>query len=216
MLKRAFILANGDPPSPALAQRIAGQADLRIVTDGAVHKAVHLGIVPDILCGDFDSVDLEAAQSSFPSVAVVPTPDQEFADLEKAILVASQRGAMEAAILGALGGRMDHTLSSFALLMRYAGMLSLRLLDDRGATWVIKGKERQSFAANPGDTVSLITFTGADVSIAGVGWPLDRFMLDPGTHGVSNVAAQSQVDVRVDMGVVFITHLSAMPQGFVE
>ena len=215
MLKRALILANGDPPSPALAQRIAREADIRIVADGAVHKAVPLGIAPDILCGDFDSVDMEAARRSFPSVAVVPTPDQDFADLEKAILVALQRGAMEAAILGALGGRMDHTLSSFALLSRYAGMLSLRLLDDRGATWVIRGKERQSFAASPGDTVSLITFTGADVSITGVEWPLDRFMLDPGTHGVSNVAAQTEVTVRVDMGTVFITHLSALPQAFV-
>lgn len=215
-MKRVLILANGDSPSSALAQRIASQADARIVTDGAVHKAHLLGIVPDILCGDFDSVDMEAAQRDFPSVAVVPTPDQEFADLEKAIVVARQRGAGEAAILGALGGRMDHTLSSFALLLHYANILSLRLLDDRGVTWAIKGRKRQSFSADPGDTVSLVTFTGADVSITGVEWPLDRFMLYPGTHGVSNVAAQTQVTVRVDMGTVFVTHLSASPQGFVE
>ncbi len=211
---RVLILANGDPPSPELAQHVAREAHLRIVTDGAAHKAAPLGIVPDVLCGDFDSVDLEAAQRAFPNVTVVPTPDQEFADLEKAILVARERGATSIAILGALGGRMDHTLSSFALVQQYALVLPVRLLDERGVTWAMIGKCRQSIAANPGDTISLVTFTSATVSIEGVQWPLDHFALRPGTHGVSNIAAQTQVVVTVETGGVFVTHLSSAPKGF--
>ena len=214
-MKRVLILANGEMPSPALAQRVAREADLQIVTDGAANHALRLGIVPDIVCGDFDSVDMEAVQREFPAVSVVPTPDQEFADLEKAIQVARTRGALDVAILGALGGRMDHTLSSFALLQKYANELSLRLLDDRGATWALKSRPGQSFVTFPGDTVSLVTFTGAIVSIEGVQWPLDRFTLHPGTHGVSNVAIEKKVRVRLEMGIVFITHLSSSPQEFV-
>ena len=213
---RVLILANGDPPSPELAQHVAGEADLRIVTDGAAHKAAQLGIVPDVLCGDFDFVDLEAAQRAFPAVTVVPTPDQEFADLEKALILARERGATSIAILGALGGRMDHTLSSFALVQQYAPFLPARLLDERGVTWAMMGKCRQSITANSGDTISLVTFTGATVSIEGVHWPLEHFALRPGTHGVSNVAAQSQVVVTVEIGSVFITHLTLSPQPFVK
>lgn len=213
---RVLILANGDPPSPALAQRVAEEADRIMAADGAAHKAAGLGIVPHVLCGDFDSVNLTEARTLFPNVAIVPTPDQEFADLEKAILLAREQGATRIAIMGALGGRMDHTLSSFALLQQYTPLLPVRLLDNHGVTWGMCSETEQAVTANPGETISLVTFTGATVSIAGVHWPLDHFALRPGTHGVSNVAAQSPVVIRVETGSVFVTHLTSEPQAFPE
>ena len=211
---RVLILADGDPPSPALAQRVAREADLFLAADGAAHKAVTLGVTPDIICGDFDSVRLEEIHATFPHIEVVPTPNQDAADLEKAVLLALARGATQIAILGATGGRMDHTLTSFALLARYAEAVRLRLLDNVSAMWALTEGEDCAFAATPGETVSLITFTGVTVSIAGVRWPLDDFPLQPGTLGVSNVAAETTVQVRARNGGVFVVHLTPQPVAF--
>ena len=225
---RVLILADGDAPSPALAQRLARQADLCIATDGAAHKATALGITPDIVCGDFDSIDLQAIRVAFPAAEIVPTPDQSRADLEKGLLLAQTRGATALAILGATGGRMDHTLSSFALLQRYAQSLPTCLVADRpvdapdkkeqphcaAVTWAVTEGHRCIFSTIPGETVSLVSFTDATVSIQGVRWPLTAYTLAPGTQGVSNVAAAAQIVVEVHSGSVFLIHLSPQPAGF--
>src|SRR5262245_45458987 len=115
-----LILANGEPPSEALAQALSSCHDLLIATDGAAHRAAGLRLTPDIICGDFDSVQLEVARQEFPIAEFYPTPDQEQGDLEKAIQLALERGADAITILGAGGGRIDHTLANFALLLRYS------------------------------------------------------------------------------------------------
>ena len=211
---RVLILADGDPPSAFLAQRVAAEADLFLAADGAAHKAAALGVTPDIICGDFDSARLDEARAAFPRAEIAPTPDQDCADLEKAVLLARERGATRIALLGATGGRMDHTLTSFALLVRYAAEFPLRLLDDVSVAWALADGQQCAFAARSGETVSLITFEGVTVSIAGVRWPLDAFPLQPGTRGVSNVADGSQVRVQAQNGSVFVVHFSPRPAAF--
>ena len=72
---RVLILVNGEPPSEELAQRLAGEHDRVFATDGAAHRAVGLGLTPDVICGDFDSVNLDVAKAEFPRAEFVPTPD---------------------------------------------------------------------------------------------------------------------------------------------
>ncbi len=205
---RVLILADGDPPAPALARRVAGEADVCIAADGAAHKAILLGITPDIVCGDFDSARLEEVRAAFPHAAIVPTPDQSAADLEKAIALARERGATQIALLGATGGRLDHTLTSFSLLRAYAEMMPVCLLDDASTVRVLVGGQEHKFVAVPGETVSLVTFEDAVVSIAGVEWPLDHSALSPGTRGVSNIARNAQVIVHAHAGSVYVIHFS--------
>lgn len=211
---RVMILADGDPPSPALAQRVADEADVCIAADGAAHKAILLGITPDIVCGDFDSARLEEIRVAFPHTEIVPTPDQNAADLEKAINLSCERGATQIALLGATGGRLDHTLTSFSLLRAYADTLPICLLDDHSTVRALTGEQTYTFAAASGETVSLVTFEDAVISIMGVEWPLDHFALSPGTRGVSNIARDTQVVVYAHTGSVYVIHFSPQSMPF--
>jgi thiamine pyrophosphokinase len=206
MSLKVLILANGDPPSAELAQRLAQEHDLLLATDGAAHSAASLGVTPDIICGDFDSVDLAAARRDFPRAEIVPTPDQNHADLEKALLLARERGATAVTILGAGGGRIDHLFANFALLLRYGCDLPLCIADDASRVWPVCGAF--TLAAEAGDTVSLIALeSGVCVSIRGVKWELHEENLLPGTLGVSNVAAGSEVCVEAHRGRLLLCHL---------
>ena len=211
---RVLILADGDPPSSALARRVAGEAECVIAADGAAHKAVLLGITPDIVCGDFDSARLDEVKAAFPHVEIVPTPRQDAADLEKAIELARQRGASQIALLGATGGRIDHTLTSFSLLRAYADRLPICLLDEASVVRALASGQSFTFASVLGETVSLVTFELSNVSLSGVQWPLDRFALAPGTLGVSNVAQDTRVVVHAHTGSVFLIHFSPAPAAF--
>src|SRR5207247_9162337 len=133
---RVLILANGDPPTAALAQELASCHDLLIATDGAAHRAVGLRLSPHIICGDFDSAKRDVAQREFPAAEILPTPDQDRGDLEKAVFLALDRGATSLTIIGAAGGRIDHTLANFSLLVRFRDC-PICIADAFGVTYAV-------------------------------------------------------------------------------
>ncbi len=210
---RVLILANGEPPSSEWAQRIATEHDLLLATDGAAHRAVGLGLVPDILCGDFDSIQLDVAHAEFPNARFIPTPDQEQADLEKALQVAQAQGATAVTIIGATGNRLDHTLSAFAILLRHHRELPLCLRDENSAIIAVSGTEETPgecvLSTEMEDTISLLSFDGlARITLTGVRWPLRDERLQYATRGISNLAAADRVSVQVWGGAILVCHLN--------
>ncbi len=209
---RVLILANGEAPSLRLLKRLAESHDLILATDGAAHYAIEKGVAPHIICGDFDSVHLGRVKAAFPTAEFLPTPNQDRADLEKALHIAQERGAKSVTITGAAGGRVDHLLANFALLLRYHLEFSLCIVDDFSEVRALSGGSGEPneivLQTAPGDTISLISPGGdARVSLLGVQWTLEDYLLPIGTMGVSNVAIEERVTVRVEGGTLFLCHL---------
>ncbi|VDD90305.1 unnamed protein product [Enterobius vermicularis] len=82
--------------------------------------------LPQLLCGDFDSITSEALHFFKENgVVVKETPDQDYPDIWKALkLMANTINQKNLkiehlVILGGLSGRIDHTLSSFDALLRF-------------------------------------------------------------------------------------------------
>ena len=206
-----LILANGDPPSSEMLARLAASHDLFIACDGAAQKAVACAVLPDVVSGDFDSLDLVAAQAALPRTEFVPTPDQSRTDLEKAVAIARERGATSLTIAGAAGGRMDHTLGNVSLLLRWAADwpdLPVAIVADGAETRALLGERVLDTEA--GDAVSVLSMDGrARVSLSGVRWPLTDFALPVGVGGLLNEATGNTVTVKAEGGLVLVCHLQA-------
>lgn len=89
-----------------------------IALDGAANILMSLDIKPDIILGDFDSIS-ESTKLYYEcaGVQVVRAPDQNFTDLQKAILHADDLSATAIHIACALGGdRLDHHESAIRSL----------------------------------------------------------------------------------------------------
>ena len=214
---KVLILANGNPPSRALLHRLAAAHDLLIATDGAVHQASLLGVPPHIVSGDFDSARLDEARAAFPNAKFLATPDQDQADLEKALGVARQQGATAVTIVGAAGGRIDHLLGNFSLLLRYHTELLLSIIDDGSEVRALSGTDETpgewQIQTQPNDLISLISLDGlARVTVNGVRWPLTNFLLPVGTLGISNRAVGEEVTIQVRSGAIFVCHLFPPPE----
>ena len=207
----SLILANGDPPSPELLARLAASHDLFIACDGAAQKAAALGVHPDIVSGDFDSLDLEAARAALPRTEFVPTPDQNLTDLQKAVEIARVRGATGLTIAGAAGGRMDHTLGNASLLLRWAmdwPELPVIMVADGSQTRALLGT--RTLDTEAGDAVSVLSMDGrARVTLTGVRWPLVDFLLPVGVGGLLNEAMGASVTVKAEGGIILVCHLRA-------
>ncbi len=208
---RVLILANGQPPSQMLLARLAVEHELFIAVDGAALKAVRLGTQPDIVSGDFDSLDLDAARLALPNAEFLPTPDQYKTDLEKAFNIALERRASAITIAGAAGGRIDHTLGNFSLLLRWREELPdfpVVVVEDGSEVRAVTGEIM--LTTEPGDAVSLLSYDGkAQVSISGVRWPLDNRLLPPGVGGLLNEAVAPAVKITAAGGSILVCHLSA-------
>jgi len=162
-----------------------------------------LGIVPHVVTGDFDSLtadDLETLEAR--GVTVVPTPDQDYTDFDKALeYIRSEQGIENIRVYGAVGGRLDHTYSVLSALVKHGRnpLADIRLIDGIGETfpvcreWVGKGEDL------PGRTLSLMALgpvTG--ITTTGVRWPLMGETLAPGFRdGTLNDILDTEVTIRI-------------------
>lgn len=109
---RTVILAAGDfPLAGTLGERILQSAQRVICCDRAgdiYFEKTHR--LPDLVVGDGDSL-----RGRFPAVERIA--EQETNDLDKALRVCAREGWSRPVVLGATGGRDDHTLGNLTRLM---------------------------------------------------------------------------------------------------
>lgn len=206
---KALIVGDSPEFETEFLRRMASGFDLVFVTDGAIHKVpseVHVSVV----CGDFDSIDLERARRERPLVEFVSLPDQEKSDLEKTVLLAEQRGARDICFVSTLGGRIDQSCASVSVMIRHHKRIPLRTYHADTWVWVVSGSGfnpgRLSFESRSGDAVSIVPMSHwAEVRAENVKWPLRNEELRAGSRGVSNEALGGTVEIEVTEGIVVVT-----------
>jgi thiamine pyrophosphokinase len=200
-----LIVANGEFPGVRLLRRLARAASLVIATDGAADRLLALRLEPDRVIGDFDSADPAVLHRFLPEQRI-HVPDQNRCDLEKALDYAVHLQCRDVTVAGALGKRLDHALTTVSLLVRYAPLVRLRLVDHDAE--LIPVVDRLEVRATAGDVLSLIALAPVHgVTLTGVRWPLNDFTLEPGSRGVSNVVVSPKVSIAVRDGCLLVCHL---------
>ncbi|MGB0658791.1 MAG: thiamine diphosphokinase [Mangrovicoccus sp.] len=168
-----------DPAQLHLAQSFAPQL---VAADGGARSALAAGQVPDLVIGDFDSLD-QATQSQIPADHLHRIEDQDSTDFHKCL---SRIAAPLVLAVGFTGGRMDHLLAVYNVLPRLA---------DRPC--IIIGPEDFGFLCppqleldlEPGTTVSLFPMGPCRVESTGLHWPTSGLDFAPnGQSGTSNRA----------------------------
>lgn len=86
-----------------------------IAADGGFRHCKGLGIVPDLVVGDFDSAgEYKEEAQSLPHI-IVPC-EKDDTDMMLAVKEGFKRGCSDFRLYGALGGRMGHTLANIQTL----------------------------------------------------------------------------------------------------
>ena len=108
--RTAIVVANGVLPDLALFSRLLAAADVIVAADGGARALLQAGWRPAAILGDMDSLplDLLAAWHAGGGETLVVPPEKDETDLELALRYVLQCGACRIAVLGALGGRVDH------------------------------------------------------------------------------------------------------------
>lgn len=213
---KAVVVASGEPDARD-AEHLA-DANLIVAADGGGRWLDAIGVRPDLLLGDLDSVAPGLVDRlAGDGVAVEPFPrEKDASDAELALGRAVAAGADEVVVLGALGGdRLDHELANLLMLAdpRWRGRIrDLRIV--RGGTVArgLHGGERLSLGGGVGDHVTLLALGGRaeGIDTDGLRYPLRRGALELGrSRGLSNEVVATPASVSLERGTLLIIEVAS-------
>lgn len=193
-----------------------GPEDHVIAADGGLKHTETLGIFPDEILGDFDSLGY------IPQDSRVFPVEKDDTDAMLAVRRGLQLGYREFILYGSLDGpRLDHTIANFQ---------TLQFLSDRGAWGYLAGNDylvtvvkngALRFPAGCEGTVSVFCL-GADasgVTLEGLYYPLKNGTLTAGFPlGVSNHFTGSEAMISVESGglLVLWDQKNGLPERFIR
>lgn len=185
------------------------EADLIIAADSGYNNASRLGVRPGLLLGDLDSIDRGAlAPDELEHIEKIIVPAiKDDTDTQLAVDTALERGADEIIIIGGLGGRLDHTLSTVFLL---------EYIKDKGARGVITDGRNRVRIMKSGEELTIkrgykylslvgLTDTCEGVSISGVFYPLKDAVLERKyAFAVSNEITADEAEISLSKGILLV------------
>ncbi len=205
-----FVVANGEMRDLSfLRDCLASLKPAAVIcADGGARHVHALGMAPDIIVGDLDSLDPHIARWCSDRGARILRHDAEKdeTDTELALEEALALAPAEICLFGALGRRLDHALANLHLLVRGTDRgVRTRILDPWCEAFVLR--ETAVLEGEPGQTVSLLPFCGAvtGVTLEGFAYPLRNAVMEPGKpYGVSNVLQRRQGRIHLETGTLLV------------
>lgn len=178
--------------------------DYVIACDAGYLNARTLGVVPDLIVGDFDS----APRPEGENLVVLPA-EKDDTDTHYSARLAVEKGFEQVLILGVLGGaRLDHSLAAIAAGLWLAKQGPEVTIAGRGAElrYVLPGRPvKVEHAPHAYFSLFPLEGTAEGVSITGAKYPLQNARLVPdATLGASNETMPGGAEVRVERGSLLL------------
>ncbi len=199
MKTKALILANGQPPSKRLLLSLLKQSSVFVCADGGANTAARLGLKPDLIIGDLDSI-ASLTLRKFRNVRARRVADQNSTDLEKALRWVTRKGHKDIIVTGATGRRLDHSFGNLSALAKFSRKARIRFVSDEEELCFVGSNGE--FEMQPGTVVSLIPLSLCEGIVThGLKWELKNESLRLGfRESTSNMVKSTPVRIRVRRG----------------
>ena len=202
----AGIVANGAISDVAFVRESLMDCEYLIACDGGLWWFSELGMEPDCIVGDLDSIS-GSVLVMFDRVPVLRfSAQKEETDLELAVAHACDQGAEDILILGGLGGRFDHQLGNTHVLAQAVRRgITAELRDENTRVWVVNDHCR--LHRRDGTLITLFPLgTSAEgIVTEGLRFPLKDESLHAGyARGVSNEINDESAVVSLKNGMLVV------------
>ena len=212
----ALLVLAGDPPRGLARDKLLELANASprpqiIAADGGAAYLAELGIRPDLIIGDCDSIPAELfsdiPRQLFPAA-------KNFTDGEAAYAYTVENSQGKIALFGALGGRLDHFLTNIYLPLQWY---------EQAKRFVLFGDDFEAFyslghlevVGNPGDTLSIIAVSAQvkGITLKNLVYGLENYDLERGSSRcVSNVLAEPVAIIEHKEGLALVIHYPAVQE----
>lgn len=209
---RGLIISGGNIRDEFACEKIkTGGYDMIMAADSGMDFLYRNHLTPDIIVGDFDSVDHDALDFFKEDNRIEfcrLNPEKDDTDTEYAIRDALSRGITQLTILGGTGSRIDHVLGNISLLgIGLEENVEIELVDEHNRIRMIDKplsiRKNEQF----GKFVSLIPYTGSveHVSLTGFKYALDDYTMGGfNSLGVSNEIIEEVAHIEFSSGILLV------------
>jgi thiamine pyrophosphokinase len=205
---KAVVFANGILSDPQKSLSYIRPDDILIAADGGATHCHALGLTPDVVIGDFDSLEpgqLESLKAGGAEIIRHPAR-KDFTDLELALEYAKNIGATQILVMAALGNRWDQTLANLLLpAAKGFSSVDIRLIDGPQEILLVKTGQKVVIHGRAGDVFSLIPLYGdaRGITTKGLEYPLENgTLLFGSTRGISNVLVGDTAEIFLQEGLL--------------
>jgi thiamine pyrophosphokinase len=212
-MSRIVIFANGLMPGLEPVRDLLRKDDFLIGVDGGARYIMALGLMPNFVIGDLDSLtEDELYELGSADVRVDQYPaNKDETDLELAIQYALQLNFSSIIVVAALGGRTDQTIGNISLLTDLI-VSNVDIRFDDGVEELFFCQNQSQVQGRIGDVVSLIPWNGdvSGVVTTGLKWTLrSETLFSYKTRGISNEMIDETAAIQIKSGLLLIVHRRA-------
>ena len=212
-MKKCVIIGAGACDTQRLKkQLVLNEKDLCIAADGGLDYLLKIGLTPDIVLGDMDSLEneerIDFVHADF-LIKRLPV-EKDDTDMLAAVKEGLAAGCRQFELYGALGGRLDHTFANVQCLLYLLNRDARGIIVGDDVTLILIRNEKISFSANDtkeGKRVSVFAFGGDahGVSEKGLKYLLDNVTVKSEFPiGVSNEFTGEDAEIEVKDGMLLI------------
>ena len=204
--KRAVLVCNGSISTKYLFSHIS-KNDFLIAVDGGANKLVRTGFTPDLIIGDMDSITRGAEKKFRESTFVRFSPEKDFVDLELAINYCIEKKFLEILILGAIGSRVDMTLTNVFLLANIPKKIKAKIVHENQEVFL--AEKKQAVKGLPGEKISFFAVKEdvKGLTLKRCKYELENFDLKFGVgKGLSNEFKNKKTLISFKSGILLCVH----------
>lgn len=207
--KKALLILNGSldlakKEIDSLLQE--NEIDKIIAVDGGSNKARKLGLIPDLIIGDLDSVDKDNLEYfKAKKVEIIKYPvEKDQTDSEIAVDYCLKNNFSKLYLTAALGGRIDQQLANLNLLEYiYRKNIEAEIIAEDLKIALIAAKK--VFKEKKGWRLSLIpqTFRVKNLTIKGCKYNLEKKDIERAkSRGISNLITAQKAEITISSGLL--------------
>lgn len=204
-MKSTIIIANGDIPSKRdINFLISSGISTIIAADGGANSCFKLGLSPDYIIGDFDSIKSKVICHFKKKSQFIKINRQNDTDVEKALKYAIKKKFKKAYLFGGTGDRLDHTICNLGIILKYFSKIQIILIHRKSI--LVPYNSSTKLKTVPGETISLYAFNPkTTITSSGLKYELKKSKLTFGLkESTSNEAISNKVNLQISGGLIFI------------
>lgn len=186
-----------------------GEEDYVIAVDGGLSYCGILGVEPDKIIGDFDSVSeqereaIRTLQEQMPELVMQIPCEKDDTDMLTALKYGLELGYTDFRIYAGTGGRFDHTLANIQCLLYLKNRGAVGYLVDGTGMMLVIQNEAVHFQKSLEGYLSLFSLgkEAKGVIIRGMKYPLESYTLtNDYPIGISNEFIGEESSIEVEDG----------------
>ena len=193
---KVFVYLNGNKGSSDFyiedQKKKFEKGDKVVCANGGFDFASSIGIKPDVVVGDIDSIVLNIPED----VKLIKyPPEKDFSDFELAVMYSRELNPDKIVVYGALGGRKDHEIINLIVL----AYTDIPMIFIEREVEIYNIKKTMTLLNNKGRICSLVSFSEDTIigKLEGFKYSMVNEKLKPSSRGLSNIITENSAVIEL-------------------